>query len=49
MNIYTFYLHNYTVIVKSTKGEYAPVEDVHLIINHIIVTWMQFNIKEEEN
>jgi D-sedoheptulose 7-phosphate isomerase len=37
------------IVVKSPKGEYAPVEDVHLIINHIIVTWMQFNIKEEEN
>jgi len=36
------------IVVKSPKGEYAPVEDVHLIINHIIVTWMQFNIKEEE-
>jgi len=37
------------IVVKSPKGEYAPVEDVHLIINHIIVTWMQFNIREEEN
>jgi D-sedoheptulose 7-phosphate isomerase len=37
------------IVVKSPKGEYAPVEDVHLIINHIIVTWMQFNIREEES
>ena len=36
------------ILVESPKGEYAPVEDLHLIINHIIVTWMQFNIKHED-
>jgi D-sedoheptulose 7-phosphate isomerase len=36
------------VVVNTPKGEYAPVEDVHLIINHIIVTWMQYNIIQEE-
>jgi len=33
------------IVVKSPKGEYGPVEDIHLIINHIIVTWLQYNIK----
>jgi D-sedoheptulose 7-phosphate isomerase len=36
------------VIAESPKGEYAPVEDVHLIINHIIVTWMQYHIMHED-
>jgi D-sedoheptulose 7-phosphate isomerase len=36
------------VLVSSPKGEYAPVEDVHLIINHIIVTWMQYHIMYED-
>jgi D-sedoheptulose 7-phosphate isomerase len=39
---------NIPVVVSTPKGEYAPVEDLHLIINHIIVTWMQFNILHEE-
>lgn len=37
------------VVVMSPKGEYAPVEDLHLVINHIIVTWMQYNILHEDS
>lgn len=37
------------IVISSPKGEYAPVEDMHLIINHIIVTWMQFHILWEDN
>jgi len=36
------------LIISSPKGEYAPVEDLHLVINHIIVTWMQFKIMKED-
>jgi D-sedoheptulose 7-phosphate isomerase len=36
------------VVVSSPKGEYAPVEDLHLVINHIIVTWIQYNIMKED-
>ena len=36
------------VVVDSPKGEYAPVEDLHLIVNHIIVTWMQYHIQHED-
>ena len=36
------------IIVESPKGEYAPVEDIHLVINHIIVTWMQYHIMQED-
>jgi D-sedoheptulose 7-phosphate isomerase len=36
------------IVVSSPKGEYAPVEDLHLVINHIIVSWMQYNILHED-
>jgi D-sedoheptulose 7-phosphate isomerase len=36
------------IVVSSPKGEYAPVEDMHLVINHIIVTWMQYHIMHED-
>ena len=36
------------ILVKTADGEYAPVEDVHLVINHIIVTWMQYHISNED-
>lgn len=36
------------LVVNTPKGEYAPVEDIHLVINHIIVTWMQYNIMKTE-
>jgi D-sedoheptulose 7-phosphate isomerase len=36
------------IVVTSPKGEYAPVEDIHLIINHIIVTWMQYHVMHED-
>ena len=26
------------IIIDTPKGEYAPVEDIHLIINHVIVS-----------
>lgn len=37
-----------SIVVETPKGEYAPVEDLHLIINHIIVTWMQYHILNED-
>lgn len=36
------------IVVTSPMGEYAPVEDIHLVINHIIVTWMQFHVMHED-
>jgi len=36
------------IVIESPKGEYAPVEDLHLVINHIIVTWMQYHIMHED-
>tara|TARA_A100000164_G_C21872649_1_gene756009 strand:+ start:108 stop:701 length:594 start_codon:yes stop_codon:yes gene_type:complete len=33
------------LIVKSKKGEYGPVEDLQLIINHILAHWYQVTLK----
>ncbi len=32
------------ILVKSAKGDYGPVEDSHLIINHILAHWFQRNL-----
>jgi D-sedoheptulose 7-phosphate isomerase len=33
------------VHVKSEAGEYGPVEDIHLIMNHVLAHWFQNNLK----
>jgi D-sedoheptulose 7-phosphate isomerase len=35
-----------TVHVSSAKGEYGPVEDVHLILDHLVATWLQYRMKD---
>lgn len=32
------------IVVETPKNEYAPVEDLHMVINHIVVTWMQYRL-----
>ena len=32
---------DYSIIIKSKKGLYGPIEDLHLICNHIISLWLQ--------
>lgn len=32
---------DYSVLVPTNKGEYGPVEDAHLILNHILAHWYQ--------
>ncbi|MCK4777048.1 MAG: SIS domain-containing protein [Actinomycetia bacterium] len=37
-------LKNYcdvAILVKTPKGEYGPVEDIHMILDHLISTWLQ--------
>jgi D-sedoheptulose 7-phosphate isomerase len=41
-------LSDIPIVVNSPKGEYAPVEDIHMVLDHIIVTWMQYRIMNEE-
>jgi len=32
--------------VKTAIGEYGPVEDVHLILNHILAHWFQYKLRK---
>ena len=34
------------ICVPSVAGEYGPVEDVHLIMNHILTHWFQNKLKQ---
>ncbi len=38
---------DYIVHIKSKKGEYGPVEDIHLILNHMIVSYLMMELKKE--
>ena len=37
-------ISNLAVHIKSLKGDYGPVEDIQLIINHILAHWFQKNL-----
>jgi D-sedoheptulose 7-phosphate isomerase len=37
-------LSDITIHTKSAKGDYGPVEDSHLIVNHILAHWFQTHI-----
>ena len=39
-------ISNEHILVDSIKGEYGPVEDIHLMINHILAHWFQEKIKK---
>jgi D-sedoheptulose 7-phosphate isomerase len=32
---------------KSEKGEYGPVEDIHMIMDHLLANWLQFKVQTE--
>lgn len=34
--------------VNTLKGEYGPVEDIHLILDHLVATWLQYKMKNKE-
>ena len=38
-------ISNLSVHIKSKKGDYGSVEDIQLIINHILAHWFQKNLK----
>jgi len=38
---------DHVVHIKSKKGEYGPVEDIHLILNHMIVSYLMMELKKE--
>lgn len=33
------------VHVQTQKGEYGPVEDIHMILDHLIATWLQYKMQ----
>ena len=37
-------ISNLSVHIKSEKGDYGPVEDIQLMINHILAHWFQKNL-----
>ena len=34
-------LCHHALVVPTPRGEYGPVEDIHLVINHIVTTWLK--------
>lgn len=34
--------------VRSEKGEYGPVEDVHMIMDHLLANWLQCRVQMEQ-
>ena len=34
--------------VKTKKGEYGPVEDIHIILDHLIYTWFRQKTQKEK-
>ena len=38
---------DHVVHIQSKPGEYGPVEDIHLILNHMIVSYLMMELKKE--
>lgn len=38
---------DHVVHIQSKKGEYGPVEDLHLILNHMIVSYLMMALKND--
>ena len=34
-----------SILIPSIQGEYGPVEDMHLMINHLLAHWFQNKLK----
>ena len=37
------------IAVPADKGEYGPVEDIHVIVNHVIGTYLMYTCRNEYN
>ena len=42
-------LADYAIHLQTPKGEYGPVEDAHMILDHIITTYLMSKLKSEES
>lgn len=38
---------DHVIHIPSQKGEYGPVEDIHLILNHMIVSYLTLHLKKD--
>ena len=38
---------DHTIHVPTVKGEYGPVEDIHMIFDHIIGTYLMYKCRSE--
>jgi len=38
---------DYSIHVTTDDGEYGPVEDIHMIFDHIIGTYLMYSCKKE--
>jgi D-sedoheptulose 7-phosphate isomerase len=36
-----------SVLIETPGGEYGPVEDMHMIIDHLIANWLQLKLQKE--
>jgi D-sedoheptulose 7-phosphate isomerase len=34
------------ILVETPKGEFGPVEDIHLVLDHLMSHWLQFHLKK---
>jgi D-sedoheptulose 7-phosphate isomerase len=41
-------LCDYIIHICTNKGEYGPVEDIHIILNHMITSFLMFNLKNRK-
>ena len=39
---------DYVIHVKTNKGEYGPVEDIHMILDHMITSFLAFKLMNEK-
>jgi D-sedoheptulose 7-phosphate isomerase len=37
---------DYVVLVKTDKGEYGPVEDIHMVIDHMVTSYLRLKLSK---
>ena len=40
-------LADHAILTQTPKGEYGPVEDAHMILDHIITSYLMYRLKSE--
>jgi D-sedoheptulose 7-phosphate isomerase len=39
---------DYVIHVKTNKGEFGPVEDLHMILDHMVTSFLVFKLMNEK-